>query len=54
VIGVRHRLAHRYDDMGNERVWAIIRDFLPAIRRDVERLLQEAEDEWRTNNRGDG
>jgi uncharacterized protein with HEPN domain len=43
IIGFRNRLIHGYDTIENEQVWKIIERFLPILKADVERLLQEAE-----------
>jgi uncharacterized protein with HEPN domain len=44
MIGFRHRLAHGYgEEIDDEQVWLIAREFLPALRGDVARLLDEAE-----------
>jgi uncharacterized protein with HEPN domain len=48
IVAVRHRLAHGYDDdIDDARIWTIIRDFVPPLRTEVERLLEEAESLYR-------
>jgi uncharacterized protein with HEPN domain len=41
MIAFRNVLAHGYDEVKDERVWAIIQDFLPVLRKEVEELLGE-------------
>jgi uncharacterized protein with HEPN domain len=43
IIGLRNRLVHGYDSINDTRVWEIVRNFLPGLRRDVDQLLREAE-----------
>ena len=45
AVNFRNRLAHRYDDIDHAQVWVIIRDLVPVLRRETERLLHEAEKE---------
>ena len=48
IVAVRHRLAHGYDDdIDDARIWTIIREFVPPLRTEVERLLEEAESSYR-------
>ena len=44
VIGLRNRLVHGYDSINSARVWEIVQVFLPELRREVDQLLQEAEE----------
>jgi uncharacterized protein with HEPN domain len=43
AIDFRNRLTHRYDDISNAQVWAIIRGALPGLCRETAQLLREAE-----------
>ena len=43
MIAFRNVLAHGYDEVKDERVWAIIQQFLPILHEEVEGLLREAE-----------
>jgi uncharacterized protein with HEPN domain len=43
IIGFRNRLAHGYNDIDNQQVWEIAREFLPVLRSEVEALLNEVE-----------
>lgn len=48
IVAVRHRLAHGYDDdIDDARIWTTIREFVPTLRTEVERLLEEAESLYR-------
>jgi uncharacterized protein with HEPN domain len=42
MIAFRNLLAHGYDEVKDERVWAIIQQFLPILCEEVEELLREA------------
>lgn len=48
IVALRHRLAHGYDDdIDDARIWTTIREFVPALRAEAERLLDEAESLYR-------
>lgn len=42
IIAFRNRLVHGYASVSNEVVWGVLETHLPALRRDVERLLAES------------
>jgi uncharacterized protein with HEPN domain len=39
VIGMRHRIAHGYEDVQPNRIWETIKNELPPLRATLERLL---------------
>jgi uncharacterized protein with HEPN domain len=43
IIGFRNRLVHGYYATDHEQVWAIIHDFVPRLRAEVNTLLHAAE-----------
>jgi uncharacterized protein with HEPN domain len=42
IIAFRNRLIHAYSAVSNEVVWGIVEAYLPKLRREVRRLLEEA------------
>jgi uncharacterized protein with HEPN domain len=42
IIAFRNRLIHGYASVSNEVVWGLLETHLPALRRDVEKLLAES------------
>jgi uncharacterized protein with HEPN domain len=42
IIAFRNRLIHGYASVSNEVVWGVLKTHLPALRRDVEKLLAES------------
>lgn len=43
IIAFRHRLIHGYASISHDIVWSVLRDDLPVLQRQVERLLAEAD-----------
>jgi uncharacterized protein with HEPN domain len=43
IIGLRNLVAHAYDNISDNTIWAIINKHLPKLRKDVERLLAQVE-----------
>jgi len=43
IVGMRNVLAHRYFGIDPEAVWTVIDQDLPALKREVEAILREAE-----------
>ena len=41
IIGLRNWVAHAYDNVSDNTIWAIINRHLPPLRKEVERLLSE-------------
>ena len=41
IIGLRNWVAHAYDNVSDNTIWAIINRHLPPLREEVERLLAE-------------
>ena len=42
IIAFRNRLIHGYASVSDEVVWGLLETHLPALRRDVEKLLAES------------
>jgi uncharacterized protein with HEPN domain len=43
VCGLRNRLIHEYFGINIERVWNIVKDDLPVLKRQVEKILNDLE-----------
>ncbi len=44
IIGFRNRLAHGYDDVKDDQVWLIIKEYLPTPDSEARQLLDAAEE----------
>ncbi|HMM41578.1 MAG TPA: DUF86 domain-containing protein [Thermomicrobiales bacterium] len=44
IIAFRTALAHGYDEIRQDRVWEIIRDYLPQLRSEIVTLLDSLDD----------
>jgi uncharacterized protein with HEPN domain len=40
IIGLRNRIIHGYDTVDDEIIWDVVRNKLPALRRQVEEFLK--------------
>ncbi|MFM2082460.1 MAG: hypothetical protein RL380_1151 [Verrucomicrobiota bacterium] len=40
IIGLRNRIVHGYDNLDEELVWDVVQNRLPALRAQVESLLE--------------
>lgn len=43
IVGFRNRVVHGYDRWNLDRVWEIVQEDVPALIRDLERILQSLE-----------
>lgn len=43
IINFRNMVIHAYDGIDNQRVWIIIIDYLPVLKKEVELLIRETE-----------
>jgi len=41
ITGLRNKIAHEYDDISIENIWAIIVNHLPVLKKEAEQLLLE-------------
>jgi uncharacterized protein with HEPN domain len=41
IVNTRNRLTHGYDEIDNTQIWNIIINYLPTLKTEVERLLEE-------------
>lgn len=41
IISLRNRIIHAYFDVNDSIVWNVITQFLPGLRKDIERLILE-------------
>ena len=40
IVGMRNRIIHAYDAVDDEVIWAIIKKYLPDLKREIEDLLK--------------
>lgn len=40
IVGLRNRIVHGYDNIDEELIWDVVRNRLPKLRRQVEKLLK--------------
>ena len=40
IIGMRNRIIHGYDNVDEELIWDVVQNRLPALREQVETLLE--------------
>ncbi len=43
IIALRHIIVHDYDMVDDNTIWAIIKNYLPLLRTEIEKLLIEKE-----------
>lgn len=41
IVGLRNQIIHAYDNISDENVWAIMQKYLPLLKREVIKLIQE-------------
>lgn len=41
IIGLRNQVIHAYDNISDENIWAILINHLPALKKDIDNLLQD-------------
>ncbi len=41
IIGTRNRLAHEYDNISDEIIWAIVLRELPKLKKEIEELMHK-------------
>lgn len=39
IVDTRNRIIHGYDSISDEMVWAIVTEYLPILRREIETLI---------------
>lgn len=47
IVAFRNILIHGYDNIDYEAVWYAVQESLPILRAEIERILDEAGDQWR-------
>ncbi len=40
IVGMRNRIIHAYDAVDDEVIWAIVKKYLPDLKREIEALLE--------------
>ena len=43
IVNLRNFIAHAYDSVSDENIWAIIVNNLPELKKDIDNLIQESE-----------
>lgn len=41
IVGLRNQIIHAYDNISDENIWAIIQKYLPLLKQEVIKLIQE-------------
>lgn len=41
IIGLRNQIIHSYDNISDENIWGIIVNHLPALKLEIENLIQQ-------------
>lgn len=41
IVGLRNQITHGYDEIDDERIWGIIVNYLPLLKKEVEQLLNK-------------
>lgn len=53
IVQTRNRVIHSYEKVENEFLWSLAKRHIPELKRDVERLLTEGEEQLRRENNED-
>ncbi len=43
IVGLRNQIIHAYDAISDENIWGIVINHLPALKLEVEALIQQSE-----------
>lgn len=41
IVGLRNQIIHAYDNISDENIWAIIQKHIPALKKEIHKLIQE-------------
>jgi uncharacterized protein with HEPN domain len=41
IVGLRNQIIHAYDNISDENIWAIIQKYIPLLKQDVIKILQQ-------------
>lgn len=41
IVGLRNQIIHAYDNISDENIWAIIQKYIPLLKQDVVKILQQ-------------
>lgn len=41
IVNLRNQITHGYDEVSDERIWSILSNYLPLLKEEVSRLLEE-------------
>jgi uncharacterized protein with HEPN domain len=41
IVGLRNQIIHAYDNISDENIWVIIQKYLPLLKQEVIKLIQE-------------
>lgn len=53
VINTRNRIIHGYDSVETEFLWGLVIRHIPALKKDIERILAEYEKQYNSENNTD-
>jgi uncharacterized protein with HEPN domain len=41
IIGLRNQIIHAYDNISDENIWAILSKYIPLLKAEISRLIQD-------------
>lgn len=41
IVGLRNQIIHAYDNISDENIWAVIQKYIPLLKQEVIKLIQE-------------
>jgi len=41
IVGLRNQIIHSYDNISDENIWAIVQKYVPLLKQEVAKLIQE-------------
>lgn len=41
IVGLRNQIIHAYDNISDENIWAIIQKYIPLLKQEVIRIIQQ-------------
>lgn len=53
VINTRNRIIHGYDSVETEFLWGLVIHHIPALKKDIERIIAEYEKQYNSENNTD-
>ncbi len=53
IVQTRNRVIHSYEKVENEFLWGLVKRHIPELKKDVERILAEYEEQYSRDNNTD-